>query len=131
MNSMSVRELMDKPRKLAFHNLCTYLKPPPGTRELLGLGPKFCVRPPYLNHTVDETFKQLQKDVRNKFYWAKGDTEEDVPEEKGDYEKKFYINSKWKPPTLKGHEFIVESKMVDFRDTTLAQMKLMNENVQE
>ena len=90
---------MDKPRKLVFHNLCHTLKPPPGCRELLGLGPKFCLRPPYLSHHVDKTLAQMQKDVCNKFYWdkrRKDDKEEE--EEERYYEPKFYINSNWKPP---------------------------------
>ena len=95
----SVREVMDKPRKLAYHNLCLTLKPPPGCKELLGLGPKFCIRPPYLNHRVDDTRAQMQKDVRNKFYWAKRrEDDEEEEEEERQYEPKFYINSSWKPP---------------------------------
>ena len=92
-----------------------------------------CIRPPLLNHRVDETLAQMQKDVRNKYYWAKRAEINEEEEEEGEseertYEPKFYLLSKWKPPKLTGAEKYMEDKLIDFRDTTFQQMNEMNQN---
>ena len=65
----------------------------------------------------------MQKDVRNKFFWERGETEYDSPDEEQEYEPKFYLKSKWQPPKLIRQEKIIEDKMLEFKATTLRQME--------
>ena len=46
LSNMSVATYLAQPNKLAFHDLCSFLTPPPGCLMTLGLGLKFIIERP-------------------------------------------------------------------------------------
>ena len=60
----------DDIKNLTFHNLCTETKIPPGTKQLLGLGPKFIPKTKYPTFDPTETLTQFTRDVRLKYFFS-------------------------------------------------------------
>ena len=79
----------NRPSKLAYHNLCSNLKPPKGLGLTLGLGLKFCIqqhKPPLTMHL---SLTRFSDDVRKRCLFA-GLPNKCPP-------KKIYIKSDWIP----------------------------------
>jgi hypothetical protein len=57
-----------QPKNLAVHNLCKNSQPPPGTKNLLGLGLKFCTVPPKPSPNLTDTMLKLAYKIRTKHY---------------------------------------------------------------
>ena len=62
---MPLTQYFNRPYKMAYHNLCSTLQPPPGIGSLLGLGLKFCIwspKPsiPLINHSFDRFFLDVR-----------------------------------------------------------------------
>lgn len=109
-----------RPTHLAFHDLTSYIKPPPGLPKLLGLGQKFIPTPrwsPTWAQIEAPTYNQFDRDLRVKaFCIGHMDRPAPIPEElyepgreaelaqaiatqpKEDYNPRMYIKSQWKPP---------------------------------
>jgi hypothetical protein len=52
--------------QMAYHNLCSKTKLPPGTRFLLGLSEKFCIergRPPGIDDRFKSNFERLRQSI--------------------------------------------------------------------
>jgi len=72
------------PQNMAFHNLCdSTTNVPAGTRELLGLGLKYCIEPPqpkqYHGHTVHTSLDRFSRSVR--LHTQIGRRQPNLPEE--------------------------------------------------
>jgi len=57
-----------QPKNLAMHNLCQGTQPPLGTKNLLGLGLKFCLAPPNPIPNIKDTLLKLAYKIRTKQY---------------------------------------------------------------
>ena len=79
---------------LTYHNLCIKYTPPPGTKQLLGLGPKFIPKRAYPNPSLLPYFNEFQHDARLKYTFAGTEQKEFTKNH-----KKIYIKSSWIPPT--------------------------------
>jgi len=88
-----------QPKNLAMHNLCQGVQPPPGTKNLLGLGLKFCLAPPNPTPNAKDTLLKLAYKIRTKHYLdTNGRTSLD------DYIPQLYIKLKgWNPPPAASH----------------------------
>ena len=83
-----------------YHELCTDLKPPPNSGELLGLGLKFCLqsRRPY-SKPLTSTFERLERDTRLKYFFGTdGDAVDSETDTSSKHRRKLYIKSTWPPP---------------------------------
>jgi hypothetical protein len=52
--------------QMAYHDLCSKTKPPPGTQFLLGLSEKFCIergRPPGIDDRFKSNFERLRQSI--------------------------------------------------------------------
>jgi hypothetical protein len=67
IRSLDLRLILIAPRNKAFHNLCENLTPPSGTRQLLGLGLKFCLEKKQHGQRLQETIKKVTHNVRLRF----------------------------------------------------------------
>ena len=77
----------------AYHNLCTFLPPPPEAGTLLGLGLKFCIKSPAPDkNSLEYAFKRFRRDVRLKFLFADNEDSND------ELNPQLYIKSDWEPP---------------------------------
>jgi hypothetical protein len=82
---------------MAYHNLCSKTKLPPGTRFLLGLSEKFCIergRPPGIDDRFTSNFERLCRLIRLCNYFQHQRQTED------DYIQELYIPSQWEPPEI-------------------------------
>jgi hypothetical protein len=109
-----------RPTNLAYHDLTTYIKPPPGLPKLLGLGHKFIPTPRY-SHTWAQieqtTYDRFDRNLRVKaFCIGHMKKPPPIPEElhqpgheaelaqaqadqpKEDYNPRMYNPSTWEPP---------------------------------
>jgi len=57
------------------HNLCETIKPPPGTKTLLGLGLKFCVTTPKASPNIRDTLLKLAYRIQTKHYLINSNSE--------------------------------------------------------
>ena len=89
----------NNPANLTFHNLCKKTKPPHGTAQLLGLGPKFVIqkykpsKPKDINITIDD----FKRDARLKYLFSDSDTK-DNDNNGNDCPPRLYIKSDFIPP---------------------------------
>jgi len=54
------------PNNLIFHNLCTDIQPPTGTKKLLGLGLKFCTHSPTYSPNTNQSLLKLAYSIHTK-----------------------------------------------------------------
>ena len=80
------------PSNMTFHNLCTNNKPPIGTGQLLGLGPKFIPETFLPKPKTSYTLENFTRDARLKYTFA-GTTSEYLTKN----DMKIYLRSKWQP----------------------------------
>jgi len=85
-----------KPHNLTYHNLCTKHEPPPGTKQLLGLGPKFIIQTFRPKIDYDQTFRAFRRDARLKHFFSNPDNLSNQKSEEVPY--RLYIKSDWNPP---------------------------------
>ena len=67
---------------------------PPGTKSLLGLGLKYCIKRPRPTNKLDNTINRFKNDVRRIHFFKMNPMEED----NGRYIPGLYIKSGWDPP---------------------------------
>jgi hypothetical protein len=100
------------PNRLGFHNLCTILKPPPGTGLLLGLRTKFCIETGQPPRSCIDTLQKFRKDVRLRHWLDNTITMNASLETDEAYIPKIYVNSDWAPPMI--DQGNTELQMMDF-----------------
>ena len=67
---------------------------PPGTKSLLGLGLKYCIKRPRPTNKLDKTIDRFKNHVRHIHFFKMNPMEED----NGQYIPGLYIKSGWDPP---------------------------------
>ena len=71
---------------------------PPGTKSLLALGLKFCIRHRKPTNNIEKSIERFQDDVRTKVWVAQQEEENDGGNDK-DFNPKLYLkNPQWEPP---------------------------------
>ena len=60
----------NRPKNLAFHNLCSILDPPKNLQSLLGLGLKFIPTPTHSTANANKSLQRFEKDFFNKSTFA-------------------------------------------------------------
>jgi len=96
-----------QPRNLSVQNLCISNPPPPGTKDLLGLGLKFCLATPNANPNIKQCLHQMAYKIRIKECLKQNDNDNTTP-----YIPQIYIEVQgWNPPpaTLK-----IENRLTDY-----------------
>ena len=79
---------------MAVHNLCQNIQPPHGTKNLLGLGLKYCVMPPKATPDIKNCMLKLVYRIRTKHYLQTTDRMNNQ-----EYIPQLYIKLKnWNPP---------------------------------
>lgn len=87
---------LQQPSNLACHNLCTYLHPPNGFEQLLGLGLNYCLQPTRANPqaVVNAFCTRFERDLFTKMYFTdkrrSGEEEEPPPQ--------LFLRSNFTPP---------------------------------
>lgn len=117
LGSRPYAEYMNRPSKMAFHNLCIRLTPPLSIGRLLGLGTKFVIqRRTPSKKILEQGFDRFARDVCLKYEFAGV-----VPEM--EYIPKIYIKSNYVPDplNLKLETMIQKfaSKITEARNTVL------------
>ena len=79
---------------MACHDYCAIKPMPPGTKSLLGLGLKYCIKRPRPTNKLDNTIDRFKNDVRRIHFFKMNPMEED----NGQYIPGLYIKSGWDPP---------------------------------
>jgi len=79
---------------MAYHDYCTIKPMPPGTKSLLGLGLKYCIKRPRPTNKLDKTIDRFKNHVRHIHFFKMNPMEED----NGQYIPGLYIKSGWDPP---------------------------------
>jgi hypothetical protein len=96
-----------QPRNLSVHNLCIDNSIPPGTKDLLGLGLKFCLTTPKANPNIKECLRQMAYKIRTKQYLKHNDKNNITP-----YIPQIYIKVQgWNPPPA---SLTIENRLTDF-----------------
>jgi hypothetical protein len=85
--------LTQQPTNLAVHNLCQTIQPPHGTKNLLGLGLKYCVVPPKATPDITNGMFKRAYRIRTKHYLQTTDRTDNQ-----EYIPQLYIKLKnWNP----------------------------------
>ena len=108
-------------KNLTFHNLCSKYKPPPGTKNLLGLGHKFIPQRHFPKPILHQTLANFKRDVRLKYTFAG-----EIPSPMSKNDKKIYIKSDWDPPT--GNDEL-ESRLSAFSTTLTESIATHNSSI--
>ena len=97
VRQMTVEDYLSRPTNRACHNYCQSLSMPFGTRNLLGLGLKYCVKHARPTFGLKITMERFKSDVRRLHWFI-----ENPPEEDDDNPRKYtpglYWKSTWDPP---------------------------------
>ena len=115
--SLPKKDYFNAPTNRSYHNLCTTITPPPGLRNLLGLGLKFCIRTPRPSPNLPEAIERLVRQVRT-YDWASKQPGINI------YDKKLYArNEEWVPDPIEDGK--AELQMLKFANelTNLAKFK--------
>jgi hypothetical protein len=89
------------------HNLCCSTQPPIGTKNLLGLGLKYCVIPPKPTYKIKECIKKLAYRIRTKQYLLSNKKQTST-----EYIPQIYVKlKKWYPPLA---SLTIENKITEF-----------------
>jgi len=99
-----------QPTNLAVHNLCTTTQPPSGTKNLLGLGLKFCTSPRTSPTDLKECMHKLEYSIRNRQYII-----ENNHNKRCEYISQLYIKvHNWQPPPATN---TIENELTNFEKT--------------
>jgi hypothetical protein len=82
------------PSNLTYHNLCSTIQPPPGTKELLGLNLKFCLASAIPTPNLKTSIRRLAYNIRTELY-----LQNSTSTTENDYHPQIYIKTTgWNPP---------------------------------
>ena len=90
-------------QQTSFHDLCIRLKPPPGSRLLLGLGEKFCLergQPRGIDYKFLHNFERLKRSIRLNDYFRRHTNDRS---DNNSWEPDLYIPSDFDPPPASGN----------------------------
>ena len=90
LSSMRSWYYFDRPKNLAFHDLCTEIEPNHNLWSLLGLGLKFCPAPQFTYNKSTETLKYFKRELYPKTYHTGVDGNYD-------YNHCMYVSHTWMP----------------------------------
>ncbi len=119
LSNISITEYTNNINNLTYHNLCVHFSPPQGTKQLLGLGPKFIPQRAFPNPAITSSFNAFQHDARLKYTFAGAE-----PSDFTKNDRKIYVKSTWIPPP---GNYELESRLNNFRDSLLS---INNERIQ-
>ncbi len=106
-NNTNLPLQMLQPQNLTVHNLCKDKQPPSGTRNLLGLGLKFCYVNPKAKPDITKCLQKLAYRIRTKHYLQNNKRTEST-----EYIPQLYIKVKgWNPPPASN---TIEDELVNF-----------------
>ena len=80
---------------MACHDYCIINPMPVGTRSLLGLGLKYCLKKSRPTNRLDKTIEDFKNNSRRIAYFHKNPRE---PEEESTYNKDLYLKKSWEAP---------------------------------
>ncbi len=103
LGKMTKFQYFNRPKQMAYHDLCTKLRPPKGIGATLGLGLKFCIQKKHPPNNLEQSFQRFISDVRKRFIFA-GKMKDITP-------SKIYIKSTWIPDPAEEH---VEQRLQQF-----------------
>jgi hypothetical protein len=117
VQQLTTEQLNFRPTNMSCHNYCEDVPPPPGTRALLSLGLKYCVRYPRPTNNINSSLNRLENDVRRIFTFL------NKQEEDNNYIPQLYIRSDhiFKPLKDDGKE--IEDALTLFRSTISAEQR--------
>ncbi len=105
------------PSNLAYHNLCSSIQPPPGTKELLGLNLKYCLATAIPNPDLKKSMKRFAYNIRTELH-----LKQSASETNNDYIPQIYIkNTGWNPPPA---SLTVENKLTSFEKALTNEIRL-------
>jgi len=111
--------LTHQPMNPVVHNLCQTIQPPHGTKNLLGLGLKYCIVPPKATPDITNTMLKLAYRIRTKHYLQMADRMDNQ-----EYIPQLYVKLKnWNPPPARP---ITEDKLTLFEKTSKEAIRLNN-----
>jgi hypothetical protein len=108
-----------QPKNLSFHNLCTDARQqlPPDTKNLLGLGLKFCIASSKTTPNIKQCLQKLAYKIRTKQYRLQNNNKNATP-----YIPQIYVKLKgWHPPPA---PIDIENKLTTFE-------KLLKQTIHE
>lgn len=102
-----------QPKNLSVHNLCKDNPPPLGTKNLLGLGLKFCLATPKANPNIKQCLRQMAYKIRTKHYLTQNNTNnKNNIDNASSYIPQIYVKLQgWNPPPT---SITVENRLTDF-----------------
>jgi hypothetical protein len=112
---MDLQLILQDPTTKVFHNLCDSLTPPTGTRQLLGLGLKFCLQIQLHHDCLHNTLQQITTDAS--LHFALQNIEQ-FNQNSGEYNPRLNISSGFEPRSaddhveLQLHSFTTEYKKI-------------------
>jgi hypothetical protein len=82
------------PSNLTYHNLCSTIQPPPGTKELLGLNLKYCLASAIPKPNLKASMKCFAYNICTELHLQKSASATDA-----DYHPQIYVKTtRWNPP---------------------------------
>jgi hypothetical protein len=63
ISRMSMFQYFNRPKNMAYHNLCINKSPPKGIGSTLGLGLKFCIQSPLPPPNFKKSFERFTEDI--------------------------------------------------------------------
>jgi len=94
---LSPEQYLSRPSNMACHNYCKYSAMPTGTRSLLGLVLKYCLRKARPNNAYDKTIARFRTNIRSIAHFHFHPPEEE--EDKIRYIPGLYHKGDWDPPS--------------------------------
>jgi hypothetical protein len=108
LKKMTVFQYFNRPKRMAYHNLCVTQQPPKGIGITLGLGLKFCTQTSLPPPSLTMSFNCFTEDLRKCYMFAGSLKDLDTP-------KKMYIkNSEFVPESMCEH---AEARLHNFIST--------------
>jgi hypothetical protein len=86
LKKMTVLQYFNRPKRMAYHNLCVTQQPPKGIGITLGLGLKFCTQTSLAPPSLTKSINCFTEDLRKRYMFAGSLKDLDTP-------KKMYIKS--------------------------------------
>jgi hypothetical protein len=84
----------DRPSNMACHDITKSIRPPRGSKRLLGLGLNFSIKNTTPTNDYSKTIDRFKNDIRRMYFIENKDDDDD----KRLYNPQLYIKSDWKPP---------------------------------
>ena len=92
---MTPQQYYSRTINMAYHDYSIINPMPVGTRSLLGLGLKYCLKKPRPTNRFDKTIEDFKNNSRRIAYFHENPRE---PTEENTYNKDLYLKSHWEAP---------------------------------